>query len=77
MLTADVDSADTARAVADRLGIEARVHQVDPEGPWAKRSGAGPVGTVLVRPDGVTAWRTSDRADAAHIDEALRAVLDR
>ena len=46
----------------------------DSEGRWACHSGAGAGGTVLVRPDGVVAWRGGDPADLC---KALRTVLDR
>jgi 2-polyprenyl-6-methoxyphenol hydroxylase-like FAD-dependent oxidoreductase len=62
-----VTSAVTA---AEELGIELKAYAVDSVAPL----GAGATDTVLVRPDGVVAWRGSDTGD---IGRALRAVLYR
>jgi len=43
----------------------------------AAASGVGPEGTVLVRPDGVVAWRSTGPAGADDLDKALRAMLAR
>ncbi|PZS14048.1 MAG: hypothetical protein DLM60_19790, partial [Pseudonocardiales bacterium] len=69
--------------VFDALGLQAVVHKVgpdgllDPGGAWATASGLGPTGTVLVRPDGVVAWRTPGPAGAGELDKTLRTVLAR
>ncbi|WP_028923720.1 FAD-dependent monooxygenase [Pseudonocardia acaciae] len=58
-------------------GIDAAIgpnELVDPDGGWARRSGVGTGGTVLVRPDGLVAWRGPDPAE---LGAALRAVLRR
>ncbi|MCD2191847.1 FAD-dependent oxidoreductase [Actinomycetospora endophytica] len=79
VLTADPDGASAARAAASELGIDLRAHQLgrdlhDPDGSWAKTSGTGPDGTVLVRPDGIVAWRGNNPADLTSV---LRWVLAR
>ncbi|MGW2490581.1 FAD-dependent oxidoreductase [Streptomyces sp. NPDC001606] len=54
-----------AEAAARRLGVPLRVHGIggagayqDPDGTWAKAYGTTEAGAVLVRPDGVVAWRS-------------------
>lgn len=79
VLTGADDGVTAARAAADELGVVVRAHRVgqdlhDPDGLWAARSGAGPSGTVLVRPDGVVAWRGDDPGE---LPKALRTVLHR
>jgi putative polyketide hydroxylase len=44
----------------------------DTDGAWDRVSGADPQGTMLVRPDGVVAWRGGD---ATGLTKALRTVL--
>jgi len=62
--------AETARAAATALGIELRAWEVRSVAPL----GAADGDTVLVRPDGVVAWRGHDPAG---VDAALRTVLAR
>ena len=80
VLSGAADGPDAACAAGAELGVEVRAYHVgddglrDPGGAWARTSGAGAGGTVLVRPDGVVAWRG---ADAADLVKALRTVLHR
>ena len=39
--------------------------------------GVTPSGAVLVRPDGIIAWRAAEAADTGQLERALRVVLDR
>ena len=77
---------EAARTAADALGVPVEVHAVgtgaallDPEDRWAKAHGVTPAGAVLVRPDGVVAWRSADsRSDAPQaVRTALAHVLSR
>jgi hypothetical protein len=36
---------------------------IDPTSAWAKMSGLGPDGALLVRPDGIIAWRSTGSVD--------------
>jgi putative polyketide hydroxylase len=88
VLTGAPDGPAAADAAAAELGVALRAYAVgagpdapagpralaDPEGEWARRSGAGAEGTVLVRPDGVVAWRGIDPAE---LGKALGTVLHR
>ncbi|MET0187639.1 MAG: hypothetical protein ABW212_01480, partial [Pseudonocardia sediminis] len=79
VLTGTDDGVSAARAAGDELGVALRAYRVgadllDPDGEWARVSGAGPDGTVLVRPDGVVAWRGTD---AGQTIKVLRAILHR
>ncbi len=49
----------------------------DRDGLFQKRYGVDEDGAVLVRPDGVVAWRSSggDDAPTEQLEDALRAVL--
>ncbi|GAA3140849.1 aklavinone 12-hydroxylase RdmE [Streptomyces rectiviolaceus] len=78
------DWSTAARTAAAELGVPVRVHRVgtdftDPENGVPDRYGIGKAGASLVRPDGIVAWRTDERApDAtAVLDGVLRQVLDR
>jgi hypothetical protein len=76
---------DACRTAAAGLGVALDVHRigveglVDPSGEFAASYGLAPSGCVLVRPDGVVAWRAvdDDAADEAVIGRHLRAILDR
>lgn len=79
VLTSADEAARAARAAADELGVAVRTCRIgtdvsDPEGAWARCSGVGPDGTVLVRPDGVLAWRDAGGGEPA---EVLRTLLHR
>ncbi len=62
---------------AHRIGVEGDI--VDVDGQWAANTGLSPQGALLIRPDGVVAWR----ADALPPDpddvlrRALTAILGR
>lgn len=72
-----------ALAAAERLGAPLRAYVVgsgelrDPEGRFADAHGVTAAGAVLVRPDGVVAWRAADGTGAseATVQDVLRAVL--
>ncbi|MFJ2163815.1 FAD-dependent monooxygenase [Streptomyces griseofuscus] len=71
-----------AWGAARRLGVPLQVHGIggdgayeDPEGVWAKAYGTTGGGAVLVRPDGVVAWRASGAPDDA--EDVLHAALAR
>jgi 2-polyprenyl-6-methoxyphenol hydroxylase-like FAD-dependent oxidoreductase len=70
VLTGTPDGVAAARAAAAELDLSLRVHPVASVAPL----GAGARDTVLVRPDGIVAWRG---ADAADLGKALRTVLHR
>lgn len=53
VFTADAEGADKAAAVAGRMGIQLRAHQVASVAPLGDEK----ADTVLVRPDGIVAWR--------------------
>lgn len=76
--------ADAARAAADRAGVTLDVLRIgdglrDPSGGWAEAYGVGADGAVLVRPDGVVAWRSPAARDepGAVLDDVLKALLAR
>ena len=78
--------ADAAPEVAARLGIDLMVHQVgvrcaidDVYGDWQRLREVGDDGALLVRPDGVVAWRQHDgvRVPARALTHALDQVLSR
>jgi 2-polyprenyl-6-methoxyphenol hydroxylase-like FAD-dependent oxidoreductase len=70
VFTAASDGVAAAEAAARSLGVAVEAYAVSSAEPL----GAGPDGSMLVRPDGVVAWRGKD---PAAIGEALRAVLHR
>jgi putative polyketide hydroxylase len=75
VFTTMADGAAGAREVAAELGVDLVAHRVDSTEPL----GAGPAGTVLVRPDGVVAWRGggTHQDDTNQLTKALRSVLHR
>ncbi|UUN27426.1 FAD-dependent monooxygenase [Streptomyces sp. FIT100] len=78
-----------ASAVAEEFGVELAAHRVVPgpgDGPealvsaagrWSESYGVGPAGAVLVRPDGVVAWRSHGAVPAGEETAVLTAVLRR
>ena len=70
VFTAAPDGVSLAQAAANDLGVTVKAYEVSSTEPL----GAGPNDTVLVRPDGVVAWRG---AQAANLGQALRTVLHR
>jgi len=88
LLTAGEDGGAWARAAADaaaRLGITLPAYRVGPDGDlvcpageFETAYGTVPGGAVLIRPDGVLAWRSVPDADpAAALEPALRRLLAR
>ncbi|HEX4357612.1 MAG TPA: FAD-dependent monooxygenase [Pseudonocardia sp.] len=70
VFTGAADGVATARTTAAELDLSLRAYAVTSAAPL----GAGPGDTVLVRPDGIVAWRGTDPAD---LGKALRTVLHR
>jgi hypothetical protein len=77
---------DAAAPVSERLGVPLVAHRVavdgtvvDPSGSFAETFGTGTDGAVLVRPDGVVAWRTPAAAPGpgADLEGLLRTLLAR
>jgi hypothetical protein len=73
--------ADAATALAGRGEAPLRAYRIgvdllDPDGRWAGAHGATPAGAVLVRPDGVVAWRARAAAGACAVT-TLAAALSR
>ena len=71
-----------AREAAARLGVPVDAYVIgrdlrDPEGAWPRMYRVPAAGTVLVRPDGVIAWRATAPATAVAVESALRTTLDR
>jgi putative polyketide hydroxylase len=67
-----------AKGIADQLGTDIRVHGIgrdtqDVEGDWLEKYGVTAAGAVLVRPDGIIAWRATGADDAP--ETALKAAL--
>ncbi|MFF4160133.1 FAD-dependent monooxygenase [Streptomyces sp. NPDC001678] len=75
LLTDDPGWRSGAERAAGRLGVPVAVPDLD--GDWAAAHGVTPSGAVLVRPDGLIAWRERAQGDPAEVERALRAVLDR
>ena len=75
-------SAD-ARAAGDSLGVAVDVYRIgadvrDTDGTLETLYGTGPAGALLVRPDGMVAWRTTaSPGDAGELPTALTAALGR
>ncbi|MGW0131143.1 FAD-dependent oxidoreductase [Streptomyces sp. NPDC003299] len=76
--------AEAARAAAGRAGVTLDVLRIgdaldDPAGAWAAAYSVRAGGAVLVRPDGVVAWRAADAQDdpEAVFDGVLKALLAR
>lgn len=68
------DAADAGPGGADEGALR------DVEGRFAEATGAGRAGALLVRPDGIVAWRATDAAGddaSAQLAAALRGVLGR
>lgn len=70
------------RAAAQRLGIELDGFRIgpgadlqDPNDAWLDAYGLAPSGGVLVRPDGLIAYRCRDEGGATGLEDALRTVL--
>jgi 2-polyprenyl-6-methoxyphenol hydroxylase-like FAD-dependent oxidoreductase len=77
---------DSAVPVSDDLGVPLTCYRVAPDGTladpgssFAETFGTGADGAVLVRPDGVVAWRTTAAAadPRAEVERAMRTVLFR
>lgn len=67
-----------ATQAARNLGIALPVQVLGDEADgWAAAHGVTESGAVLVRPDGIIAWRRADVGDPMEIERALRTVLDR
>ncbi|WP_432928459.1 FAD-dependent monooxygenase [Microbispora sp. CA-135349] len=64
-----VGSAAETRVVGSAAGLG------DPEGRFPAAYGITAAGAVLVRPDGIIAWRSSGHADSRELENALRTVL--
>lgn len=73
-----------ARTAAEPLGVRVRTVRIAPDGDaldtdhaWASLSQVGDAGAVLVRPDGMVAWRSPGaQADpVAELSRALRTIL--
>lgn len=75
--------ATAGERAAARLGVRLRTYRMADGAPdateWCRRYGVGPAGGVLVRPDGVVAWRADlPAADAGDtLLGALATMLDR
>jgi putative polyketide hydroxylase len=70
VFTAAPDGVSLAQAAGEELGVPLKAYPVASTEPL----GAGANATVLVRPDGIVAWRGSD---PANVSSALRTVLQR
>lgn len=77
---------EPARRVADDLGLPLDVYRIGPggdladvEGRFADAHGLTGSGALLVRPDGIVAWRAQTAFDdpAGALEEALRSLLAR
>ncbi|MEV4743085.1 FAD-dependent monooxygenase [Streptomyces sp. NPDC049555] len=75
LLTGSPTWRSAALAAAERLQMPVAVPDLD--GPWAPAHGVTPSGAVLVRPDGIIAWRAAATGDPRDVERALRTVLDR
>jgi len=80
LLTASEHWRTAAMASAKVLGVPLAAYVIDGEGGlsdpslrWADVFGVGDVGAVLVRPDGIVAWRSTADADSGAKD-FLRAM---
>ncbi|WP_170994604.1 FAD-dependent monooxygenase [Streptomyces sp. BPSDS2] len=83
--------AEAAGTAASELGMDLAFHRIalngggsaltDARGLWAEAYGVGSTGAVLVRPDGIVAWRTGEGVPVGEqgraLVAALRAVLAR
>lgn len=82
LLTGAPEAASAAREVAERLGVPIDAYVLgrdlhDPEGRWTTAYGVPDAGTVLIRPDGFIAWRTTTPLTPDALESALRTILDR
>lgn len=73
---------DAAETVAKTLGITLDAYRFGADltgGDVAEAHGIGPLGALLVRPDGFVAWRSTEGHDntSAELDRILRSALDR
>ncbi|MBT2493462.1 FAD-dependent oxidoreductase [Streptomyces sp. ISL-96] len=76
-----------ASAAGSALGVAVDFHSIattarsggltDPVGAWADAYGVGATGAVLVRPDGIVAWRAADAVSSEEQGAALEAALRR
>ena len=69
-------------AIADETGADIVAHGIghdiqDVEGDWLGKYGVTAAGAVLVRPDGIIAWRATgaDETPQAALKAALRQIL--
>ncbi|MFF2351040.1 FAD-dependent oxidoreductase [Kitasatospora sp. NPDC058115] len=76
--------AEAAESVASRTGIPLACHVIggadgftDPDGAFARTTGLGPDGALLVRPDDFVAWRAEDASVAGLLQEVLERTLAR
>jgi len=86
VLTSSEEWRTTAMACGKALGVPLAAYVIDGDGGlsdpslrWADVFGVGDVGAVLVRPDGIVAWRTTAAADASAKDfrRAMNRLLGR
>lgn len=84
VLTGSAAWADATADVAARLGVPITAHLIgdpagliDRDGRWAAGYGVGSTGAVLIRPDGIIAWRSAAAGGPSALEQALRTVLDR
>ncbi len=82
LLTSNAAWAETATAVAQKLGVPLKTVQIgeqgdvqDERGRWSVVAGIGTAGTVLVRPDGHVAWRSLQLPDTAVAEQVLQDVF--
>ena len=77
---------EAARSIAPRLGIKLVAYRVgsdasadlrDPESRWQSKAGISASGALLVRPDGLVAWRAVEQVSNAQeeIERIVRCVL--
>jgi putative polyketide hydroxylase len=74
---------DAAHVTAARLHIELKAHRIapdseysDPEQRWPEQAGMHADGALLVRPDGIVAWRAKTGADEPqHLLEQVFSTL--
>ncbi|MFI0967694.1 FAD-dependent oxidoreductase [Streptomyces sp. NPDC021080] len=80
--------AEAAAAAVTEFGVDLTFHHItaalqddgapaDPQGRWSAAYGVQADGAVLVRPDGIVAWRSVDGAPAGGRSAALGAALRR
>ena len=81
-LTSNAAWAETATAVAEKLGVPLKTVLIgeqgdvqDAQGRWSVVAGIGTAGAVLVRPDGHVAWRSLQLPDTAVAEQVLHDVF--